>query len=316
MIIVSKLAAFETIKKLRNSSDFIRTKLREGRVMLKKKANSTDPPPVTPTDLKSPASQTEGSTPPNPASDFSSSVSGPVTPVVGGGELPQLKKYKEKLLNKTAVSLEQLRTAVTKTVKPNWIRASARGGLGKDFVRRGGATSFFVTRENPRIFAAQSLGDRLVNGVNYYGPNSFSGRLFSQDVNRWKGLSDIEREVANRTALLHEGVELDSLRRLGPNPEWRTRWQSVRSSHAAPDVILRENNVLATLPEQQRGAVTQFYRGMRPVEELALGSVVPNYLHGQRRFSRHAIKRIREVLERPLTSIEARAQRDVYRTLT
>lgn len=100
MIIVSKLAAQAVLKNLRNNSAFIRTKLREGRVVLKKKANSTDPPPVTPTDLKSPASQTEGSTPPNPASDFCSSVSGPVTPVVGGGQLPELKKYIAKLEEK------------------------------------------------------------------------------------------------------------------------------------------------------------------------------------------------------------------------
>lgn len=107
MIIVSKLAAQASLADIRKNSDFIRTRLRDSsqKVTHKKlaallsQALEQDPPPASPTNLKSPASQTEASTPPNPASDFSPAASGPVTPVVGEEPL-ELKKYKAKFEEK------------------------------------------------------------------------------------------------------------------------------------------------------------------------------------------------------------------------
>ena len=99
-----------------------------------------------------------------------------------------------------------------------------------------------------------------------------------------------DKEISNRLILLHERFERDALRKY--------KGRASAGSHADPEVILRESNAIATMPKEH-SAVKDLYTSLRQrdrsVPTISMG--VPGFEYGKQRFSRHAIKRMRQILE-------------------
>jgi hypothetical protein len=121
------------------------------------------------------------------------------------------------------------------------------------------------------------------------------------------------KEILNRVALLHEGFERKAL---GPEMSLAERLRGwgesapsniervsgvVGGGHMSPGVILKEHNVMSTLPGfAERDNVREQMRRLRyaddtwPTIQRAVGGVSIPY--GRHRMSRHAIRRIEDLV--------------------
>jgi hypothetical protein len=157
------------------------------------------------------------------------------------------------------------------------------------------------------------------------GPILSGGRggALSSIVDRSSGMvgapsvpTPLGKEVLNRVALLHEGFErealgsgkslADRMRGWGQSPPSNVeKIQGVLGGgHISPRVILREHNVVSTLPDfSQREGVQNIMRVLRdrhhdktwPTIQQAVGRELP---YGEQRLSRHAIRRIEDLVRR------------------
>jgi hypothetical protein len=121
------------------------------------------------------------------------------------------------------------------------------------------------------------------------------------------------REILNRVALLHEGFERDALgsgmsvaerlrgwgKPVPSNIEGRISGM-IGGGHMRPRVILKEHNVMSTLPDfTEKNNVREQMRRLRsadktwPTIQHAVGGNLP---YGQQRLSRHAIRRIEDLV--------------------
>ena len=137
--------------------------------------------------------------------------------------------------------------------------------------------------------------------------------------------SGLGKEVANRIGLLHEALEKRFLGKGITIREALSRWgndleglgekgyvSQTGGSHISPGVMLGEHNLVSTLgkkkgqegvsiPESVRNEVQNMYKTMRKDDESwfqiqrAMGRDLP---YGQQRFSRHAIRRILELMRK------------------
>jgi len=103
------------------------------------------------------------------------------------------------------------------------------------------------------------------------------------------------KEMANRIALGHEGSELRHLKRS------KTKNANFYG-HASPGVIVEESSMAASLPKSY-GPVKRYLKHQRELEAGEIADKVrgvggkPGFQYGKR-YSRHARKRIAEVVER------------------
>jgi hypothetical protein len=126
--------------------------------------------------------------------------------------------------------------------------------------------------------------------------------------------SPLGKEVLNRVALLHEGFErealgkgmsmADRMRGWGDTPHQNV--EKIRGvvggGHMSPKVILREHNVVSSLPEfSNREEVQNVMRVLRDRDKTwskiqqSVGRELP---YGEQRLSRHAIRRIEDLIRR------------------
>jgi len=115
-------------------------------------------------------------------------------------------------------------------------------------------------------------------------------------------LAPKQQEMFNRIGLLHEGVE----RQFAAQPHGkinRGRWKAMQPGHLAPEVLLQESGMLATLPKEYT-PVRQAYQKIRgelePPTLAAIQEVYPGYEHGVTRMSRHARRHVGDILRAPI----------------
>jgi len=136
-----------------------------------------------------------------------------------------------------------------------------------------------------------------------------SGKLYAAgDMNRLVQKSDIfdsppvksgkAKNMINRTVLLHEADELKSMKRRKLTAE--TAPLSTFGGHASIDVIMRESNLVRSLPSPEKKEVTKFFKSFREMDHTIPGiqMVMPNFEYGKTRLSRHARKRIYNLFEK------------------
>lgn len=122
------------------------------------------------------------------------------------------------------------------------------------------------------------------------GVTGMEGEFKNQGVElSMKHLNPQNREAVNRIGIMHEGAE-SQVRPSGHQPF---------GSHASPEVLLKEHNMIQTLPSNLKPA-GDVYRNMRGVfqESLALNQMTGGkFNYGESpRLSRHAIRRISQGL--------------------
>lgn len=121
------------------------------------------------------------------------------------------------------------------------------------------------------------------------------------------------QEILNRTGMLHEGLELQALGKGKTIAQRSANWgqpvaPTVAESgvagygHVSPSVVLRERNILNTLPKSRGAAEAtktiseiRNLEGSAPHIESVIGRALP-YGQGQGRLSRHAIRRIEQLM--------------------
>ena len=110
-------------------------------------------------------------------------------------------------------------------------------------------------------------------------------------LTRAEGWNPANREMLNRTTLMHEGLERQAILKDPNFASWNT--------HANPGVILRENNMVASLGSEFN-PVKGVYRAMRRYDQTApaLEGAIPGFQYGKQRYSRHAIKHMEEIAAR------------------
>ena len=103
-----------------------------------------------------------------------------------------------------------------------------------------------------------------------------------------KASSAKNKEAINRIVGVHEGIEkiVGKKNRKGFKAE---RF----SGHLSPDVLLRESNIVSTLPKELRGAKA-YFQNLRAGEGADMKKMFPGFEYGKGRISRHARKRLME----------------------
>jgi len=218
-------------------------------------------------------------------------------------------------IEKTALDLESAKKMTEASVKPYLVRrgratdsgirlravdpATGKPMEGPYFPRRMGspegplmASPSPKTGSRPLIFAR---GKRLSS--------------LSENVGSSRGFTPRQKEMHKRIILGHEGSEVKHLKKY--SPEFASRF-----GHASPKVLVEESNMIANMPKEF-SPVKRRIRQMRQGPEAGgdvkeMASMVrgvggkPGYVHG-RRYSRHAKKRIAEIVERKMGEEKSRA---------
>lgn len=237
---------------------------------------------------------------------------------------------------KTAIDLATLRRVSSGIMK----RHGVRGGMSLDpqaqvlaILRRpakGGRIAFGPAltpelRQSGRKIELQQLqGTENPKDIGYSrGPIFSGGRrgsfvdIAGSPLGQQMGLSapasSLGKEVTNRVGLLHEGLERRALKPGTTIASRSKNWGGaevptieemgmVGGGHMSPGVILRESNIVGTLPkgvpqESVRRALKPLREaeGTWPTIQQAVGRDLP---YGEQRFSRHAIRRIEDLIRR------------------
>jgi len=102
-----------------------------------------------------------------------------------------------------------------------------------------------------------------------------------------------EKEMLNRLMLLHEQAEQQALRKAKGFSMWS-------ANHADPSVILRESNMLASLPKKKYKGVKNFFKEIREIDntKTILEKNIPGFKYGETKISRHGIRNIQRALKR------------------
>lgn len=198
-------------------------------------------------------------------------------------------------MQKIAFSLADARKAVG-AMKPYLVRRVKKMDVGTGALADVGPITSALKQTKGKSFANVPQGTIFAKGGVAKVP------LVKTNVPVVKTVKKPEqKEMLNRIILSHEGLERKAVLKskqlaygpnmVGPGKTWQT--------HMDPSIILRENNMLATMPKGYT-PVKETFKQFRDLDATAplLRKVVPNYTHGQTRFSRHAIKRISQAAER------------------
>lgn len=160
------------------------------------------------------------------------------------------------------------------------------------------------------VLAGKKRSKTLQNqGYNNFGPmTDISGKniYVAGDVSSNKALKasgkvpsvklNKSKEMINRAVILHESDEVKAIARRKINKE--NVAAKVVGGHASADVIMRESNLVRSLPPNN-GEVRKFFKPLREADSslAQIQSVMPNFEYGKTRLSRHARKNILKMLE-------------------
>jgi len=234
---------------------------------------------------------------------------------------------------KRSVDLKGLRKAWDATVKPHMMRRIHRKAQGPAYLRgldnvksfsalkrlageRGREDKDFLSgfekslkRKGHGLIGIKGSSTGLLSKMegNYMKEKKRAmGRLFSKtkredkeaykkSLGRLKGFRKAEarltpksKEAVNRLVGVHEGIE----RHLAKKKKLPG---GTFASHISPEVLLRESNIVSTLPKDLKGA-KNFFKTMRGYsgETEKLKEMFPGFEYGKGRISRHARKRMME----------------------
>lgn len=108
-----------------------------------------------------------------------------------------------------------------------------------------------------------------------------------------KSMNPVNREATNRIARLHEGMELRVGKKL------KNKAPKMFHGHLSPEVVLRESNIMATLPKELKQTRQTFVKLRGASGEIrALRDVIPDFKYGKERLSRHQIKNLTRIMEK------------------
>lgn len=228
-------------------------------------------------------------------------------------------------LGKEAVDLATLRRATGKLAKPYLMRGgqaitgletgdpklivrSSRGvrrhgGIGPTYMPK--VMSDPETKETLEAFMPGGSGIPSAAGHIMTG-GGLTNTLKQMDP-EFSRLSGKNKEVLDRVGLMHEVFERHAAKKLNPsqlvNPF--NRWKM----HVSPEVLLREHNLVTTLP-REHDLVRAGMRGFRDMggETGAIKEAIPAFEYGAGpRFSRHAIKNLTRILQEKHRTTESPA---------
>jgi len=197
---------------------------------------------------------------------------------------------------KRAVNLHEIRKAYAalKRGVPIVRKAVPTGGTA---INKG-----FINSLTPsELSGIRSMGVPLVPGIYTKGEPiklinnalKFQAAFFNRKV-PFRKLRGRQREIVNRILGLHEGFEIKT------PMSFAAKTQRF-GSHAHPSVLLRESNIIATLPKSYK-RVAQGFKELRNFGESdAMSKMVPGFEYGTTRLSRHAIRRIGNIMAKKLS---------------
>ena len=141
------------------------------------------------------------------------------------------------------------------------------------------------------------LGKGLTNEQRVVYLEGASDPKVQQQLESWKKLTGVEREAAQRLALLHEGAEGRAAGRI------KDRFWRVPAGHASPSVLIEESNAVASLPSELN-RVRDFYKQMRGKAGQGhalkdIQSAYPQFEYGTKRTPRRVKKYVEDQLVRP-----------------
>lgn len=154
----------------------------------------------------------------------------------------------------------------------------------------------------PAVDATQKGQPIIARGSIYDKPDAkFWLQLFYR-----KKLKPKEKEFMNRAWMAHEldekkmvrKMRLTSQKMLNSTPnEFQAK---TFNTHMSPGIILREGNLLATAPKNYSQPTKKLLQAARENDYTAheIRGVIPNYVHGETRLSRHAIKHVENGIKR------------------
>ena len=108
-----------------------------------------------------------------------------------------------------------------------------------------------------------------------------------------------EREALERMLKLHEASELRYVGKGVSSPSFESAFK-----HSSPGVIVEESNMVATLPKRLRraGDALSELRNDSTGEARIMEELVPGFKYGKTRMSRHAKRRLSEIIERKIAA--------------
>jgi hypothetical protein len=212
---------------------------------------------------------------------------------------------------KRAIDLPDARKA-TNALKPSLIRRDARIGADGLTFSDGmsvGPIARAPTPKHPALAASTKALNRAPVGTIFAkGDMSklINNHPIMQDTLKLPQLNPENKEMFNRSMLLHEGLERNTLKKQKTFSSWKT--------HANPEVILKENNIIASMPDKFQ-PVKDFYGKVRNLDTTrpVLEKALPGFQYGKQRYSRHAIKRLSEILKQK--GVVAATEQDILKGL-
>jgi len=202
---------------------------------------------------------------------------------------------------KQALNLRSARRAVN-ALKPNIIKKdmgtviSSRAQRGVSPFKTGPATLIpfknqTSTRMKDHPFRNVPSSQRKIFAK---GPMSKAAPRSSELSDPLRKMDPKNKEMTNRVTLMHEGLERKALKQQKGN-----NYNPNKASHANLGVILRENNMVSTLPKGFEDTKKVFSQ-MRDMDNTknVIEKAVPGFQYGKTRLSRHAVKRVEQTLKR------------------
>lgn len=207
-----------------------------------------------------------------------------------------MNKFFIKGFEKTAITLKEINKFMP-IIKKNLIRAKPKIDTYKgnfNFAKRdGGIYMGPITTSRPYKDEAKEIVNNLI------GKGTPQGKIFAKgDTAKLienitgKKLEPKNREMANKIMLMHEEMERQALKK-------GTKGLKNYKTHADPDIILRESNLISTLPKEY-SKVKDIFGYARKMDTTAsdLEKLIPGFQYGTKRYSRHARKRMNEILKK------------------
>jgi len=211
-----------------------------------------------------------------------------------------------KELEKMAIDLEGATKAVDATVKPNLIRKGIKidptlsSGKLLNF-NQGANLGPMAIRSTPANLPGKELspvtqhpGKIFAQGDSHnFVKQSFKDNPAIKKSNQLTRLNPQNKEMFNKAVLMHEGIERQQSLANKKNP-----FTMPYKGHDNPMVILKENNIVSSMPKEFNPVKNNFKK-MRRADTTAQD--LKEHLginYGEQRYSRHAIKRMGETLER------------------
>ena len=237
------------------------------------------------------------------------------------GFISELKKY--------AIDLEGATKAVNATVKPNLVRKGVKVdpnmASGKLLNTKMGLNLGPMTiRSTPANLPGNELSPISQHPGKIFATgdsHTFVKKTFKNNPETIKPshqltkLNPQNKEMFNKTVLMHEGIERQQTLLNKKKPVAMSY-----KGHDNPMVILKENNIVSSMPKEFN-PVKKNFKKMRMADTTAQD--LKKHLginYGEQRYSRHALKRMGETLDRkeitpkPVDMEQYKQQIDKYKT--